>query len=387
MATTKSKQAKTKSISALGALLIVCMLLIAGCTIAVNFMFRNGNAPKIGENRYCFYNESDMGDRVPAGSLVIAKPANQLVNHDVVLYRTTSAEYRIAEINLMLGDGEPVSFYLMTVTNPTAIVVSKDDIVGVCTGRSPELGVTVGFLTGTVGIVIGLILPCVVLLLYLIAVLVAAKENADQQAALEDDTDTDLAFVKSIQKKQQEIAARDAKRHAREAAEAGEELPAKKQHRLSDEELASLEEEEAARRAERIAAVRSHMEQRRSSDSTDGVPLYTTEIITKTHTLSIPKVSDRTMTTTQQRAAVKSSATAEIRAQRVRPVTAQIEVPVKPAEKEKPVETPKPAAPVEEVKPAPVPAPIPEPEEDSPITSASFDDLMAFLNSEEDKLI
>ena len=63
----------------------------------------------------------------------------------------------------------------------------------------------------------------------------------------------------------------------------------------------ALEEEEAARRAERIAAVRTHMEQRRQTETPDGVPLYTTEIITKTHTLSIPKTTDKPLTTTQQR--------------------------------------------------------------------------------------
>ena len=69
---------------------------------------------------------------------------------------------------------------------------------------------------------------------------------------------------------------------------------------MSDEEIAQMEEEEAARRAERIAAVRSHMEQRRQTETPDGVPLYTTEIITKTHTLSIPRVGDQ-ITKTQQR--------------------------------------------------------------------------------------
>ena len=74
----------------------------------------------------------------------------------------------------------------------------------------------------------------------------------------------------------------------------------KKNPRLSEEEAFRLEEEEAARRAERIAAVRTHMEQRRQTETPDGVPLYTTEIITKTHTLSIPKVGDKPLTNAEK---------------------------------------------------------------------------------------
>ena len=74
----------------------------------------------------------------------------------------------------------------------------------------------------------------------------------------------------------------------------------RKNARLSEEEASRLEEEEAARRAERIAAVRTHMEQRRQTETPDGVPLYTTEIITKTHTLSIPKTGDQKLTNAEK---------------------------------------------------------------------------------------
>ena len=144
-----------------------------------------------------------------------------------------------------------------------------------------------------------------ILLVYFVFSFSGKKDND----MLPDDEDNDLAFVKSIQQKQQKIA--DAERIAKErkktqtfddALYEDPDAPSfKPQHRLTDEEVAQMEEEEAARRAERIAAVRSHMEQRRSTETPDGVPLYTTEIITKTHTLSIPKTTDKPLTTTQQR--------------------------------------------------------------------------------------
>jgi hypothetical protein len=426
MATKKRTQERKKAVSCLGVLLIVCMLLIAGCTAAVNLMFRDGKVPKIGKHYYCYYTQDDMGSRIPAGSLVIAEEISEIRNKSVVLYRNTSDQYRVAEISLVLDststetEAPATLYYLTTVKDPTAVAVSRSDIIGNCTHLSAELGTLVGFLLGPGGIAVGLILPCLIIILYLIAALIAAKEAADQDIeGYEDDGDTDLAFVKSIQRKQQEIAERDAERHAREAEAAGadsEVLPVKRR-RMSDEELERLEEEEAARRAERIAAVRSHMEQRRQSDTPDGVPLYTTEIITKTHTLSIPKVGDRPLTTTQQRSAVRVSATGtiqrpasttgEIPKPVVKPVTAPIpaapapEAHAKPAAPAAPapVEKPAPAAPAPApaekpalAAPAPAPAEKPAPaaaEEpyDSPIASASFDDLMAFLNSEEEKLL
>ena len=195
------------------------------------------------------------------------------------------------------------TYYLTTVTNSTAVPAEEKQIIGVCTNRSSQLGWIIGLLTGTVGIAAGLVLPCLILLLYLIAVIASSR---DHDLDFEEE-DTDLAFVKSIQQKQQKIAERDAERIAKEKKKTqtfddsfyDEDMP-KKNPRLSEEEAFRLEEEEAARRAERIAAVRTHMEQRRQTETPDGVPLYTTEIITKTHTLSIPKVGDKPLTNAEK---------------------------------------------------------------------------------------
>lgn len=313
---------KKKGISCLGVLLIFCMLLIAASTLTVNLLFRNNNAPEILGKRYCYYTENDMGDRIPAGELVIAEQPDNVKTQDIVLYRTPDQGYRIAVASLIVEtsstvpDASGTTFYLTTVTNTTAISVSDSDIVGICTRRSPELGVLVGFLTGTAGIIAGLILPCVILILYMIAVIIG---NREANRELPEDEDTDLAFVKSIQRKQQEIAERDAERLAKEQQEHQSTIFApekpeqpKRSPRLSDEEIERMEEEEAARRAERIAAVRSHMEQRRQTETPDGVPLYTTEIITKTHTLSIPKVGDKPLTTTQNTAPAVPASTGSV---------------------------------------------------------------------------
>ena len=305
----KNKRKSKKGISCLGALLIVCMLVIAGVTVSVNLMFRNGKTPNLLNKYYCYYTQDDMGDRVPAGSLVIAEERSQILQQDTVLYLNEQQEYRIAVASLIVDSSatdeekKKKTYYLTTVTNTTAVPAEEKQIIGVCTNRSSQLGLIIGLLTGTIGIAAGLVLPCLILLLYLIAVIASSR---DHDLDFEDE-DTDLAFVKSIQQKQQKIAERDAERIAKEKKKTqtfddgfyDDDMP-RKNARLSEEEASRLEEEEAARRAERIAAVRTHMEQRRQTETPDGVPLYTTEIITKTHTLSIPKVGDKPLTNAEK---------------------------------------------------------------------------------------
>jgi len=451
---------RKKRISCLGVLLIFCMVVIMCTTLTVRLMFKDDKVPKVFGTYYCYYTGDDMGSYVPKGSLVVVKDEN-VKQQDIVLYKDKQAEYRIAVASLIVDENAagPKAYYLTTATNPVAVQADESDIIGVCTNRSAELGVMVKFLTGTVGLIVGLLIPCVILLVYLISVLIAARES---EAELLDDEDTDLAFVKSIQRKQQIIAERDAERRAKEReqqlitetltdedddAEEEREVHGIERARkmLTDEEIARLDEEESARRAERIAAVRSHMEQRRQTETPDGVPLYTTEIITKTHTLSIPKTGVQPLTksqtaeltpipqeniprltatghiqipTAEQIAAEKKAAeerltkTEELRFRRQEPQLVQNMPQPKDSVEEdaakkahqaellrevlgetKPAAEPEPAAPAV---PAPA-APAPEAAPAAPkkkrrkkaapaVPSANFSDLMAFLNDEEKKL-
>ena len=308
---------RKKHISCLGALLIFCMLLIVLCTAVTNLLFHDGKVPTIMSKCYCYYTEGDMGSRVPVGSLVIVDKEAQLNQNDIVLYQPTDSSYRIGVASLIVDtsattpDQTGKTFYLTTEANTVAEPYEETQIVGLCTRRSAELGALIGFLTGAVGRIIGLVLPLIILVIYLFSLLAKSRSPEENIADLPDE-DNDLEFVKSIQQKQQRIAERDAERMERERRrvqtfddgiyEEPNRHMGHPQPRLSDEEVARMEEEEAARRAERIAAVRSHMESRRQTETPDGVPLYTTEIITKTHTLSIPRVSsDKPLTTTQQR--------------------------------------------------------------------------------------
>ena len=304
MANSEKTKERRHGISCLGVLLVICMLVLAGLTIAVNLMFSDQKAPKIGKYRLCYYDADTMGSVViddngtllETGSLIVAEQRDEIVAGNLVLYSAANEMYRIGRVALReeadAAGLNAVRYYLTQSNDPEPKIIAERDVAGVCKSESRELGLLIGFLLGTTGILVGVILPCLVLLLYLAAALVAAREaNQSAEDAVEDDDDTDLAFVKSIQKKQQQIAERDAERQAKHSS--GE---AKRPHRLSDEEMAELEEEEAARRAERIAAVRSHMEQRRQSDTPDGVPLYTTEVITRTHTLPLPRTGELSIT-------------------------------------------------------------------------------------------
>lgn len=302
---------RKKGASCLGALLIFCMLVLIISTGVVRLLFRNGNAPKLFGSRYVYYAEDDMGSRVPDGVLVVAEDTDQISTQDIVLYKNAQDQYRIAVASLIVETDSSVegqsgkTFYLTTVTNTTAFETDSSRIVGICRSFSRELGAVIRVMTGTPGLILLIIMPAAILLFYLLALLILRGDSVSDPGA--EEADNDLEFVKSIQQKQQQIAERDAERAERERRKTQtfdngfyEDPTERSSHRMSDEEIAQIEEEEAARRAERIAAVRSHMEQRRQTETPDGVPLYTTEIITKTHTLSIPRVGDQ-ITKTQQR--------------------------------------------------------------------------------------
>lgn len=450
-----------KHISCLGALLIFIMLLVIAFTAAVNLLFRNGAAPSIFGHRLCYYAQDDMPSRVPNGSLVFAEDTNQISQRDIVLFRNADNQYRIAVASLIVDTDSSVpdqtgkTYYLTTEVDTTAVPYEESALVGICKNRSSEMGMLIGFLTSLAGKIVGLALPLAIILICIVFSAAGQKEND----MLSDEEDNDLAFVKSIQQKQQKIAERDAERIAKErkktqtfddAMYEDPSAPAlRPQHRLSDEEVAQMEEEEAARRAERIAAVRSHMEQRRSTETPDGVPLYTTEIITKTHTLSIPKNTDKPLTTTQQhplqptptediprltatghiqiptaeqlaeeqenrlrqaqalaKAAQDEAFSMPYRPYRDRSKTEESEPAAKrfaepepapapaPAPAPQPAAEPvRPAAPAETAKPAVTETPA-EPEKKvvkkvvkkKQIASSSFDDLMAFLDNEQKKL-
>lgn len=453
-----AKNKRKKRISCLGALLIFCMLAVIVCVGSIRLLFQDGKAPRFFGSRYVYYTENDMGSRVPEGSLVFAEDTDNINTQDIVLYKNDQDQFRIGVASLIVDTDSSVpeqagkTYYLTTVSNTTAFEIDESRIVGICLRRSAELGALIGFALSIGGMIVGIILPVVILLIYL--VLVIAK-GSDADYAFNEDADNDLEFVKSIQQKQQKIAERDAERAEKERKKVQtfddgfyDDAPRHEHpmHRMSDEEIARMEEEEAARRAERIAAVRSHMEQRRQTETPDGVPLYTTEIITKTHTLSIPRNGDKPLTTAQQ---LKPTPTADIprltatghiqiptaeqlaeekaREERMRKAqelarAAQDEafgLPSyrgshdRPADEElpqrkeesavKPAPVSAPADPIKPAAPAPAPAPAPASDAQAApapaakkvvkktvkkqqIASSSFSDLMAFLDNEQKKL-
>lgn len=346
--------------------------------MCTNLLFRDAKAPQVGTRRFFYYDEPDLNGRVFQGSLLIAQKVSAPQNMDILLYQGTDGRFRIGEVNLSAAQaaGESAAVcYLTNATDLTPIVYTPGSDAWVCKRSSAQLGALVGFLTKPAGILVGVVIPCAILLLYLIVALASGHDAELEEEEEIDEQDTDLEFVKSIQKKQQEIAERDARRRQQDTAEE-ESAPAEKEKpRMSDEEFERLEEEEAARRAERIAAVRSHMEQRRQTETPDGVPLYTAEIITKTHTLPIPKVGDKMVTNAQN---VRTPEPAR------RTPSAKSEEP-KPDRKPQPKAAAKPEPKAAE-KPAPKAAAKPAAKPAPKIDASDFDDLMAFLDDEKKKL-
>ncbi len=414
----KTKKRK-KGVSCIGALLILCMLVISICTLSVNLLFRGDKVPKIGSKMF-YFNSSNEVAAVPQNSFVILEKASDVPANSIVLYSSTAGNYKIGKVSLVLESASTVEgiqseplYYLTNDVVAESVAVMDDNIVGICKTRSSAIGAVMHFMLDKVGIFIGLIIPCIILLLYIMAIAAMAKEAAADD---EDDDDTDLAFVKSIQEKkkiQQTItlstnavkAAADAA--AENSAASENNKGAKSFKKFTPEEIAAMEEQEAAERAERIAAIRSRMENRQQTEMPDNVPLFTTEFIAKTHTMSIPKAA--TAAAMANSAAKQPQKKEQSAAEAFQNVGEQVfDTEKKSAEKkqpEKPSTDKKDAAAqpkknndtniVEEIvaEAAAHKAENKEAEPDAPrkydpkkLASASFEELMALLDDEESKL-
>ncbi|MDD5946219.1 MAG: hypothetical protein PUC41_00270 [Oscillospiraceae bacterium] len=267
-------QARAGKASVLGIAVMICLLLFAAITLAVNLIFRDAaTVPKMFGHRYYVYQYDDMestdaGATIPAGAMVILDAEDVLAPtiNQIVLYHSTTGDCRIGQVSLVLNEtpegstAQQTMYYLTTAKNASAIAVPADDIIGVCRQRSTELGLVVRFLTSTAGLVVCMILPCVAILLYVAALFVAAREEAED----DDDDDTDLMFVKALQSKKKALDQKAA-------------TPAARAHDDRDAIAQEAAETEAAiRRAEKFAAIRKNIEGQRAASNTAEVPLYTT---------------------------------------------------------------------------------------------------------------
>lgn len=267
-------QSRAGKASVLGIVVVICLLLLATITLSVNLTFHDAaTVPTIFGHRYYVYEYDDMestddGATIPAGAMVILDEEDTLapVVNQIVLYNSTTGDCRIGQVSLVLNEtledssASQTTYYLTTAKNASAIAVPAEDIIGICRQRSTELGAVVRFLTGTAGIVVCMILPCIAILLYVAALFVAAKEEADD----DDDDDTDLMFVKALQNKKKAL----------EQKAAVPDEQADDDHSAIAQEAA--ETEAAIRRAEKFAAIRKNIESQRTASGTAEVPLYTT---------------------------------------------------------------------------------------------------------------
>lgn len=273
MSDTKN-QSRAGKASVLGIVVVICLLLLATITLSVNLIFHDATTvPKMFGHRYYVYEYDDMesaddGATIPAGAMVILDGTDTLAPavNQIVLYNSTTGDCRIGQVSLVLNEtiedssASQTTYYLTTAKNASAIAVPADDIIGICRQRSTELGAVVRFLTGTAGVVVCMILPCIAILLYVAALFVAAKEEADD----DDDDDTDLMFVKALQNK---------KKALEQKAAAPDEQATDDRSAIAQE---AAETEAAIRRAEKFAAIRKNIESQRTASGTAEVPLYTT---------------------------------------------------------------------------------------------------------------
>ncbi len=215
---------KKKSISILGIVVAVLLLIVVCVTLALNVLFSQHDTPKIFGN-YVYLMETDSMEVKPANSTdpattvdvsasihaktaVICKAydgSEPLSKNNAVLCvlapEDTSTDkdsegMAIRRILNIASDEETgvMKYYPTTMqvdTIGTEPAVTVDSIRGICRYESSQLYSFIQFATGFSGIIVLLALPCVILVILLIAALVrrSARNREDDAYAFEESYD------------------------------------------------------------------------------------------------------------------------------------------------------------------------------------------------------
>ncbi len=388
----KSKKTKKqgRGASCLGALLIFCMILLAGLTVCANLVARGDKAIKLGGYTCYYYTGDEMTSKISKNNFLFFTEPDMVKQGNIVLYNSTAGNKKIGNVSLVLlspvmsSQNDELVYHLTNEKSLESVAVMHNDIIGILKGQNKKIGIAMGVMSSKSGILVGLILPCLVLLLYILNLISESRDAADE----DDDDDTDLAFVKSIQQKKLQQTAEFAKVNPEAAQLAEKEAASRK--KLSKADLEALEEKEAAERAERIAAIRTRMENRKPTEMPDNVPLFTTEFIAKTHTMQIPKnatasaVANSTAKQAEEQAKKRAESLKKKEDERILESVMKQAAAAKEAAEGKVTEQA--AETAAEVKKPAAPKKKKSTKPKQTVASASYDDLMAFLNAEESKL-
>ena len=180
---------KKKGLSILKPIIVILLFVLIVLTLLINIIFSKSDTPKV-FGKYIHIvtaqEASEMGREVTEGAAVIAKGSENMlidINHDVVLCKLDgSDEITIRMFYKQATDEETgvLRYYPETDTQQgEELSITKENIVGICTKESKELGGYIRFTRNIKGIAVQLILPCIILVIMLIVAIFRKRDDDD----------------------------------------------------------------------------------------------------------------------------------------------------------------------------------------------------------------
>lgn len=267
-------KAKKKLVSALAVVWIVAAVLLIAATLTANILFSDPQAtPSVFGNNMFLYTETSMASSVRQNAVVHFEEKGTYSVGDIILYESNSGVLHISKIaRIDSAPSEETGVITLDVINDHGLseALKADAIRGLCVEQNLFLGKVLQFMTGKMGIILFMVVPCVLLLIYVISRFIAAAQDDEEDDPLEAPSNikkmqsnkrpqTPLFTPESASQKDKEFEEKKAslaENFSQKAAESGKKKKHVPQYDLEDGRRA-LEQAAAARRRERVEKLKS----------------------------------------------------------------------------------------------------------------------------------
>ncbi len=181
------KNGKKFGLTIFQVVLTIILIALIIFSVGVNFLFSsNSRSGSIfGTNVFIMNNDTMASeDGIPNGAAVIADSEEiaVLTEGNVILYREDSKIENIMRIIEVVHDKEDTVYRVAADKAPDNVVeVSKENVVAKCTSQSVKLGKVITFLKSMVGILAGMILPCLILLVMLMFKILSIRKREKEE--------------------------------------------------------------------------------------------------------------------------------------------------------------------------------------------------------------
>jgi len=181
------KNGKKLGLTIFQVVLSIILIALIIFSVGVNYIFgssvRSGNV--FGKNIYIMYNDSmDSEGGIPNGSAVIAD-SNEiavLTEGNVILFSEDTGIETIMRIVEVVHNTDNTVYRVAVDKDPDNVLnVPKKNVIAKCITQSVKLGSVIIFLKSMVGILAGMILPCLILLMMLVLKIFSVRRKAREE--------------------------------------------------------------------------------------------------------------------------------------------------------------------------------------------------------------